>query len=417
MLGWRAELAWDVGFQLSFAGTAAIVLLTPGIERRLRWLPHLLREPFAVTCAAQVGTLPMMAADFHVLSPVAPIANAAVLPLLPALVAGGLLLAPLAWLPDPGPGRLVALPLVGLLAYLAQVAMALARVPAAAIGIPSFPAWAGAAYYAGLGGAIAALRSRGRTRAAAAALAVGIPVLIGAGEVAASGAGPPSATVLAVGEGQAVLLSGPAGAILIDGGPSPSRLSSELGQHLPFWQRRLDALVVTDPGLGHVAGLAGLPYPADLVITASPGRSGAAQRAAVLRQVALGARSVPVQAGREVSVAGFRLQFLAPEPDDPGDEPGAGALAVRAVSSTGRSFCDLSDLDPQAQAAAARRLAGTCDHLLVPGGGRSSLAPELTRAAGAPSLVASVGSGRLAREIPAARVLRTDQEGSIVLRL
>src|SRR5436305_9152918 len=35
MLGWRPELAWDVGFQLSFAGTGAIILLTPGIEARL----------------------------------------------------------------------------------------------------------------------------------------------------------------------------------------------------------------------------------------------------------------------------------------------------------------------------------------------------------------------------------------------
>src|SRR5438270_8006826 len=70
MLGWHPELAWDVGFQLSFAGTAAIILLTPSIERRLRWMPHVLREPFAVTCAAQVGTLPMMATDFHLLSPV-----------------------------------------------------------------------------------------------------------------------------------------------------------------------------------------------------------------------------------------------------------------------------------------------------------------------------------------------------------
>jgi len=53
MLAWHPELAWDVGFQLSFFGTAAIVLLTPGIERRLAWLPAWLREPFAVTLAAQ----------------------------------------------------------------------------------------------------------------------------------------------------------------------------------------------------------------------------------------------------------------------------------------------------------------------------------------------------------------------------
>src|SRR5207253_5007140 len=41
MLGWHPELAWDVGFQLSFAGTAAIILLTPAIARRVAFLPHI----------------------------------------------------------------------------------------------------------------------------------------------------------------------------------------------------------------------------------------------------------------------------------------------------------------------------------------------------------------------------------------
>src|SRR5207302_1178594 len=52
MLGWHPELAWDVGFQLSFAGTAAIILLTPPITERIGFIPHVIREPFAVTCAA-----------------------------------------------------------------------------------------------------------------------------------------------------------------------------------------------------------------------------------------------------------------------------------------------------------------------------------------------------------------------------
>src|SRR5258707_726276 len=147
MLGWHPELAWDVGFQLSFAGTAAIILLTPAIARRVAFLPAVIREPFAVTCAAQVGTLPMMATDFHLLSPVAP-----------------------------------------------------------------------------------------------------------------------QAVVMNVGDGQAVLIRGPNGAILIDGGPSPARLSDELGSRLPPWQRSLDALVITAPGLGHIGGLAGFDRPASTVI-------------------------------------------------------------------------------------------------------------------------------------------------------
>jgi competence protein ComEC len=58
MLGWSPDLAWDVGFQLSFAGTAAIILLTPGIARRLTVLPHALREPFAVPAQRRSGRCP-----------------------------------------------------------------------------------------------------------------------------------------------------------------------------------------------------------------------------------------------------------------------------------------------------------------------------------------------------------------------
>ena len=168
MLGWQPDLVWDVGFQLSFAGTAAIVLLTPPIEDLLgrppllRRAPRWLREPFAVTCAAQIGTVPLMAADFHVLSPSAPFANAAVLPLLPAIVAAGLLVSPLAALPDIG--RLVALPLTGSIAYLEQVAGVLARVPAAATPVPALSPGVGAGYYAALAAALVAVRAEGTIR-------------------------------------------------------------------------------------------------------------------------------------------------------------------------------------------------------------------------------------------------------------
>src|SRR5438270_8011089 len=156
MLGWHPELAWDVGFQLSFAGTAAIILLTPSIARKVAFLPHALRDPFAVTCAAQVGTLPMMATDFHVLSPVAPIANALTLPILPVLVAAGLLLGTLSYVPEVA--RLVALPMVGLIAYIEQVGYVLARMPVAAITVPKFPTWLGLAYYSSLAPALPARR-------------------------------------------------------------------------------------------------------------------------------------------------------------------------------------------------------------------------------------------------------------------
>jgi competence protein ComEC len=416
MLGWHPDLAWDVGFQLSFAGTAAIILLTPGIERRLTFMPRILREPFAVTCAAQVGTLPMMATDFHVLSPVAPLANALVIPILPALVSCGLLLGALSLQPEIA--RLASIPITGLLAYLEQVAYVLARVPAAVIPIPKFPTWAGLAYYSALGPGIAAGHASGRNRRVAAVTAVLAPTLIAATALGMWANAPPQAIVMAVGDGQAVLFRGPHGAILVDGGPSPSRLKDELGAQLAPWQATLDALAITAPTLGHVGGLAGFDRAAGDLLIPNAQLTGSAWRTAALEATARGATVMRLTAGSTIAIAGFDLQILAPEPGAPGDQVGAAYLAMRVVAPGGRSFCDLSDLDLDAQTIAAARLRGPCTYLLLPVGGRSGLSPDLENAAitASTQLIASRTAGRLANGLPP-NVLRTDQEGTITLAM
>ena len=414
MLGWHPELAWDVGFQLSFAGTAAIILLTPSIERRVTFVPKVLREPFAVTCAAQVGTLPMMAADFHVLSPVAPIANALVIPILPALISAGLVLGGLSLAPELA--RVAAIPISGLLAYLEQVAYIFARVPAAAIPIPKFPTWAGLAYYSALGPGVAAGQLSGRRRTLAAAIAILAPALIAAASLGMWANAPPQVIVMAIGDGQAVLVRGAHGSILIDAGPSPARIKDELGAQLPPWQTRLDALVITAPTLAHVGGFSGFDRPARSVLVPDVQLTGSAWRTAALEATARGASIVRLTAGSTFATAGFDVQVLAPESGAPGYQVGAAYLAMRIVAPDGRSFCDLSDLDLDAQTLAATRLRGPCAYVLLPLGGRSRLSPELERTALTPAtqLIASRASGRLANGFPP-NVLRTDQEGTITL--
>jgi competence protein ComEC len=414
MLAWHPELVWDVGFQLSFAGTAAIILLTPCFESWLHWVPRVLREPFAVTCAAQIGTLPMMAIDFHVLSPIGPLANAAVLPILPVIVGAGLLMGPLSL--APGVAQWAVLPLAGLLVYIEQLAAILARVPAAAIAVPVFPTWIGVAYYSALGPAIAALRSVGRRRHAALAGTILAPATIATIALCMSATSPPEVSILAVGDGQAVLFRGPQGAFLIDGGPSPALLKDGLGTRLPPWQTKLDAIAITAPTLGHVGGLAGLDRPVGLILIPDSQLIGSAWRTAALDAVARGGSIVQMHAGGSMRISGFDLQVVAPEPGAPGDVTGAAYLGLRVVGPSGRSFCDFSDLDGDGQTVAASRLSGPCTYLLLPSGGRSLLSPDLERAAGAPQLIASRSSGRLARGFPPT-VLRTDQEGTITLAM
>jgi hypothetical protein len=416
MLGWHPELAWDVGFQLSFAGTTAIIVLTPAIARRLRFVPEVLREPFAVTCAAQVGTLPMMATDFHVLSPVAPLANALTLPVLPALVAAGLVLGGLSFAPQLAGAA--AIPVAGLLAYVEQVAYVLARAPSAAIPVPAFPAWLGLAYYSGLAPAIAGAASSGRRRALGFAAAALAPLVISSGALIAWANAPAQAVVMDVGDGQAVLLRGPHGSVLVDGGPSPAKLAAALGTQLPPWQRTLDALVITAPGLGHVGGLAAFERAVTTVVVPDIPLQGSTWRAAALGQATRGARIVAVLAGTVLDVGGFHLTIIAPERGAPGDVTGAADLAFRAEAADGRTFCDFSDLDLDAQTIAAARVQAPCTYLLLPSGGRSLLSPNLESRAVGPrtQLIASRGAGRLATGFPPT-VLRTDQEGTVTLPL
>jgi hypothetical protein len=88
------------------------------------------------------------------------------------------------------------------------------------------------------------------------------------------------------------------------------------------------------------------------------------------------------------------------------------------VAPDGKSFCDFSDLDLDAQTVAAARLIGSCTVLLLPAGGKSRLSPELERQAvnSSTQLIASRSSGRLAAGFPPS-VLRTDQDGTSALPL
>ncbi|MDO8559885.1 MAG: ComEC/Rec2 family competence protein [bacterium] len=124
----------DVGFQLSFAAVAGLLALSPLLERAFSRVPEFfgLRTALAMTVAANIFTLPLIAAQFQRLSVISLLANILVFPVSAvAMVAGlfGLLVAPWAgslgwalWLPTHAP-----------LAYLTALALWFSRLPFAQV--------------------------------------------------------------------------------------------------------------------------------------------------------------------------------------------------------------------------------------------------------------------------------------------
>jgi competence protein ComEC len=268
MLWWNPLLLHDVGFQLSVTGTAGIVAFTLFFERRLHVLPPILRESTAVTLAAQVATLPLTMAGFGQISLIGPLANGLLLPLLGPIMALGGLTALIA-IPLPAMGHLLAYALYPWLALFSGLTQLLASLPFAATPPLPLSGWMAGAYYGGLLivsrrlapssatqlrlGPLTVLARRPARFLAVGLLAIAVALFI---------ARPPARASIwleGVGGDQVLLLQTPSGqAILIDGGQNPALLQAIIGAHLPFWQRDLTAVLVSQPDSHHIGGLVGL---------------------------------------------------------------------------------------------------------------------------------------------------------------
>ena len=155
-----AAMAWqeprilrdDVGFELSFAAVAGLILWQPMFERWLRRVPQRggLRTALAMTLAAQLMTLPLVLVRFGRLSLVAPLANVLVVPLIAAVTVVGIGLLAAALL-LPALGWALLLPAWGALSYLVAVAGFTSRLPYAAVAWV-LPAWTLVPMYAALVG-------------------------------------------------------------------------------------------------------------------------------------------------------------------------------------------------------------------------------------------------------------------------
>ena len=174
MLAVDPAIVLDPGFQLSAAATAGLVAwagpLGGRIERVAPRIPGAVREPLAVSLAAQFATLPIVLFDFGRLSLVSPAANLAAAPLVAFVMAGAAFALPLGALVGFGvPSIVLSVPLALAslpLALLVAIARGAAAVPYASLELPSSVALAGAALAGLLVLAVARAGRRGRTEPA-----------------------------------------------------------------------------------------------------------------------------------------------------------------------------------------------------------------------------------------------------------
>lgn len=258
----------DVGFQLSFFATLGLILYGQPLQTLAnRLLSTFNFQPstaesassfianfFLLTLAAQVTTLPIMAYHFNRLSLVSFIANPFILPAQPAvMILGGL--ADILGMVFRPLGQLAAFIAWPFVAYTIRVVDFFGSVPGAAMSA-DFPFWGVIVWYVALLGLtfgreplkefFVSLKTRLPkipVWAALAALTL-LAILVWRGVLSLPD-GKLHITFLDVGTSDAILIQTPNGDnVLVNGGESLSQLSSQLGERLPLFNRKLDWLIV-----------------------------------------------------------------------------------------------------------------------------------------------------------------------------
>jgi competence protein ComEC len=343
------NVLWDVGFQLSVMTTLGLILYADSasqsfIEVVSRRFPlaaaQRLSGPvgvyFLFTLAAQITGLPITFYYFRRLSLSSLVANPLILPAQPPVMILGGLAVILGLVYEPL-GRLAAYlawPFVG---YTIRVVELIARVPGGVIILGRVGILLVLVYYGiVLGGTFVApliqkLHSSMRneessnpannwTSALALLSLLGLVMfnVVAWREVSNLPDGKLHMTVLDVSDGtrqgDAILIQSPSGrAMLINGGPSPNRLSDALGRRLPLFHRELDYLILADPVADQIEALSYniQRFPPANVLWAGP--LNASREARSLRESLVKA-GIPIAAAETgqtlVLGSGARLRFL-----------------------------------------------------------------------------------------------------------
>jgi competence protein ComEC len=283
LTAWNPHVLWDLGFLLSFAATAGLMLYTEPLARtvesalgrvtsaeRAERMVNLVSEVFLVTVAAQITTIPILLVAFGQLSLITLLSNILVLPFQPYLMISGGIATLLGLIRQPL-GQPVAWVVWVFLTYTIEMVRWTADIPFASVPV-EVEGWMVGVYYGLLGGTtwwITRPKERRQelwgqlwswlSSNLASKVLIGGSVILLVLALFLRGNLPDGrlhVSFLDVGQGDAIFVQTPSGRqALIDGGPSPSVLLSHLGRRMGFWDRSLDLIMLTHPDADHITGL------------------------------------------------------------------------------------------------------------------------------------------------------------------
>jgi competence protein ComEC len=331
LLAWNPYSLLEPGFQLSFAAVAAIFVLVPRLEARLEGypLPARLIPVLAVSAACGAVTAPILMAQFGRVPVYAVASNALAAPVVAPLLGLGLACAAL----EPVlPGAASALAWLNgwLAAYLAGVARFFAGLPHSELTSWTAMAAAGVAL-----GAVLIFTRLTPPRGRRAAVLTAMVALVVAGWRLLPDDGPPSPaglrmTFLDVGQGDAVLIQVPEGAVLVDQGPPEAHVADQVRG---LGVRRLALVVLTHPQRDHIGGAAEVfeEIPVDVALDPAIPAESHDEEAARTVAARNGVRVVIARAGESFRLGALTVRVLWPEDAGaPGEDPNRNAVVLLA---------------------------------------------------------------------------------------
>lgn len=393
------ELAYSLGFQLSVAATAGVVVGT-GWFHNLR--PRWLATSLGAACGAQLAVAPILLLAIGQLPLWSPVANVAAAPLVVAATALG------------GAGAVAGMQgLVEAGALLARAVLGIADLSST---LPQI-GWTASLLFAGCG--LVAISRRFRPVAVMAASMLACLMTVAAAPYTLAGAPVgPAFVALDVGQGDALLLLGEAGeTVLVDGGSDGAKVRAGLSR---FGIRAVDLLVVSHAHNDHYGGLVdvigALPV-GQMWYAPFPGQPDEYTR---LVEAADQVTRVTIPGLGVHQIGSIRLEVLGPvrRYASLNDQ----SIAIRATLG-GETVLLSGDMERISQ---ADLVPPRVDVLKVPHQGAATSDPDWLARTGASVAVVSVGPNRFghpSEELLAAleqagmEVRRTDQEGDVVIGL